>query len=474
MTRENAISEERLASLGITAENWAQDIASGKLPGWISTSHGEMVGYCFGDSTNGEIVVLALLPEYEGRGLGRRLLAIVTEHLRTIGHSTLFLGCASDPKVRSYGFYRHLGWQSTGNFDRYGDEVLELRAPFANSPVAPRIYLAPMEGLLDAVLRDILTRVGGVDRCVSEFIRVTHTLLPEHVYLRIIPELANGGCTPAGVPVRAQLLGSDPVSMAENAARLATLGPHGIDLNFGCPAKVVNRHGGGAALLQDPELLTRIVSAVRRAVPAHVSVTAKMRLGFNDDSRAVECAQALEAGGAEELVVHARTKADAYRPPAYWERVNDIRLGVKIPVVANGEIWTVEDARRCRQASGCDSLMLGRGMVTDPGLALAIRRDMQDGGSTTPVPWSDIQPLLGGFWQLVVSRLERRQQAGRLKQWLNFMRHRYPEAQDAYDALRTLHEPELVTAWLVQHGALGSEDAIHLVARKNHFTGATA
>ena len=322
------------------------------------------------------------------------------------------------------------------------------------------IYLAPMEGLLDFVLRDILTRVGGVDRCVSEFIRVTHTLLTDRTFLRIMPELANGGRTPSGVPVRAQLLGSDPVSMAENAACLAEFGPHGIDLNFGCPAKVVNRHGGGAMLLQYPEQLHAIVSAVRRAVPTHMPVSAKMRLGFNDDSLAVECAQALEAGGAEELVVHARTKADAYRPPAYWERVNDIRLAVKIPVVANGEIWTVEDARRCRQASGCDSLMLGRGMVTDPGLALAIRGGVGgglDGYAAPLVPWAEILLLMGGFWQLVVARLERRQQAGRLKQWLNFMRHRYPEAQEAYDALRTLHDPELVTQWLRLHGALDAQ-----------------
>lgn len=323
-----------------------------------------------------------------------------------------------------------------------------------------RIYLAPMEGLLDCVLRDVLTRVGGVDRCVSEFIRVTHTLLNERTFLRIMPELAHGGRTPSGVPVRAQLLGSDPVSMAENAARLAALGPHGIDLNFGCPAKVVNRHGGGSALLQDPELLTRIVSAVRRAVPAHMPVSAKMRLGFNDDARAVECAQALADGGADELVVHARTKAHAYRPPAYWERVNDIRLGVSIPVVANGEIWTVDDARRCRQASGCSDLMLGRGMVADPGLALAIRQ--MDAGtrdshnSELVVPWEDVLPLMGAFWELVVARLERRQQAGRLKQWLNFMRQRYPQAEEAYTELRTLHDPALVRQWLVQHGALNA------------------
>ena len=209
------------------------------------------------------------------------------------------------------------------------------------------LLLAPMEGLLDFVLRDVLTRVGGVDRCVSEFIRITGSLLPDKVFLRYVPELLNGSRTLAGVPVRAQLLGSDPVCMAENAARLAALGPEGIDLNFGCPAKVVNRHGGGAALLQEPERIAAVVAAVRRAVPAHLPVSAKMRLGFNDTLLMRECAQAMQDGGAAELVVHARTKADGYRPPAYWELIPQVRDAVRIPVVANGEIWTVDDARRC-------------------------------------------------------------------------------------------------------------------------------
>ena len=114
------------------------------------------------------------------------------------------------------------------------------------------LILAPMEGLLDFVLRDVLTRIGGVDRCVSEFIRVTNTLLPERTFLRIVPELTNGGRTFAGVPVRPQLLGSDPQCWADNAARVAGMGCDGVDLNFGCPAKQVNRHGGGSVLLQRP------------------------------------------------------------------------------------------------------------------------------------------------------------------------------------------------------------------------------
>ena len=306
-----------------------------------------------------------------------------------------------------------------------------------------------MEGLLDFVLRDVLTRVGGVDRCVSEFIRVTDALLPARTFMRIVPELANGGRTPAGVPVRPQLLGSDAHCLAENAARLAQMGAPGVDLNFGCPAKVVNRHGGGAALLLDPELLTRIVSAVRRAVPAHVPVSAKMRLGFHDDSEAVECAQAIEAGGATELVVHARTRADAYRPPAYWERVNDIRQGVAISVIANGEVWTVDDALRCREVSGCNAIMLGRGMVANPGLAHAIRHvDDPAAAPVCDVSWEALLPHMDQFWRLVCTRLEHRQRAGRLKQWLNFLRQHYPQAQAAYLELRAVNNPADIANWL--------------------------
>jgi tRNA-dihydrouridine synthase C len=328
-----------------------------------------------------------------------------------------------------------------------------------------------MEGLLDFVLRDILTRCGGIDRCVSEFIRVTNTQLPARTFERIVPELLNGGRTFAGVPVRPQLLGSDPSCLADNAAVLAGLGPFGVDLNFGCPAKVVNRHGGGAALLEDPELLTRIMVAVRRAVPAHMPVSAKMRLGLHDDLRAEECALALEAGGAQELVVHARTKADAYRPPAYWERIADIRAVVRIPVIANGEIWNVQDALRCRALSGCHALMIGRGMVTDPGLALAIRAQGNGENASAPgravngldaaqIAWPALLPLVADFWHVVRTRLDRKKQAGRLKQWLNFLRHRYPQAETAYLELRTVNDPQVIDCWL----ATQAPSAVRLTA----------
>jgi tRNA-dihydrouridine synthase C len=296
-----------------------------------------------------------------------------------------------------------------------------------------------MEGLLDHSLRDVLTRAGGIDRCVSEFIRVTDQLLPARVFLRLMPELDTGSRTAAGTPVRAQLLGSDPSCMAENAALLAALGAEGIDLNFGCPAPTVNRHRGGAVLLDEPELVYAIVAAVRRAVPAALPVSAKMRLGHRDGALMIDNACAIAAAGACELVVHARTKAHGYRPPAYWECIAQIREAVRLPVVANGEIWTVDDARRCLEISGCNALMLGRGMVADPGLALAIRSP-----EAPALAWRTLLPLVARYWQHIAEQVQPRHRAGRLKQWLNLLRRRYPQAQTAFDAVRTIEDPALI------------------------------
>ena len=308
-------------------------------------------------------------------------------------------------------------------------------------PSHQRIYLAPMEGLLDHSLRDVITRVGGIDVCVSEFIRVTDQLLPKRVFTRVVPELLNGSCTAAGVPVRAQLLGSDPHCLADNAARLAELQPAGIDLNFGCPAPTVNRHRGGAVLLDEPDLVHAIVAAVRRAVPAQIPVSAKMRLGNRDDLLMLANAHAIASAGASELVVHARTKLHGYRPPAYWDQIARIRQAVQLPVVANGEVWTVDDAVQCLAQSGCDTLMLGRGIVADPALALAIR------GLLTP-SWQALLPLIEHFWQRIASHVSPRHRAGRLKQWLNLMRRRFPQAQVAFDLVRTTNEPGMVQTLL--------------------------
>jgi len=238
-----------------------------------------------------------------------------------------------------------------------------------------RVLLAPMEGVVDAPMRALLTRIGGVDLCVTEFIRVTDRLLPLTDFQKYFPELFSErpSHTPNGAPILAQFLGGRPEPIAENAAFAAELGAAGIDLNFGCPAKTVNRHDGGASLLKDPRRIHDIVAAVRRAVPAGVPVSAKVRLGFDHKNAHLEIAQAAASGGASWLTVHARTRDEGYRPPAHWEYIARMREAVEIPVIANGEIWSVEDYHACRRASGCRHVMIGRGLMARPELARMIK-----------------------------------------------------------------------------------------------------
>ncbi len=235
------------------------------------------------------------------------------------------------------------------------------------------IQLAPMEGVVDWVLREMLSEVGGIDRLVTEFVRVTDRLLPAHVFERYSPELLQGGRTRAGTPVFIQLLGGEPGPMAENAARVAELGAPGIDLNFGCPAKSVNRHDGGAALLKIPSRLYDVTRAVRRALPGHIPVTTKVRLGFDHKEFHRDIGAAVDAAGAAQVVVHARTKVEMYTPPAHWEYIASMRVGRTLRFVANGEIWNPDDYQRCAEVSGVPDVALGRGLVARPTLAHAIR-----------------------------------------------------------------------------------------------------
>ena len=292
-----------------------------------------------------------------------------------------------------------------------------------------------MEGLVDDILRDVLTQVGGVDWCVTEFIRVNSQLLPAAVFLRHAPELVHGSRTRAGTPMRVQLLGSDPNCLADNAALACSLGAPVIDLNFGCPAKTVNKSRGGAVLLKEPDLLHAIVEAVRRAVPAHIPVTAKMRLGYDSTEPALPCAQALASGGTAQIVVHARTKMDGYKPPAHWEWIARVQDSVRVPVFANGEIWDVDDWRRCREVCGIEDIMLGRGLIARPDLAHQIAA-ARDGRAIKPMEWRDLRPLVDDFWLQARRKLGPGYAPGRLKQWLRALARNYPEAATLFAETR--------------------------------------
>lgn len=125
-TRQNAFSREQLRGIGITSKSWGENIESGARPGHVCICEGNIVGYCFGVRETGEIEVLAIMADFENRGIGRELLGRTIRQLAKLGHSRLFLACSPDPNSRSYGFYRHLGWRSTETFDQNGDEILEM------------------------------------------------------------------------------------------------------------------------------------------------------------------------------------------------------------------------------------------------------------------------------------------------------------------------------------------------------------
>ncbi|MBW3199448.1 tRNA dihydrouridine synthase [Marinobacter nauticus] len=312
-----------------------------------------------------------------------------------------------------------------------------------------RIILAPMEGLVDAPIRETLTKVGGIDRCVTEFIRVTHGMLPPRIFYKYAPELYNGALTKVGTPVAVQLLGSNADMMGRHGAKAAELGAGQVDINFGCPAKTVNKHKGGCVLMREPELMYEITAAVRKAVPADIPVTAKMRLGYDDRSMGVACGQALEAAGASEIVIHARSKVDGYKPPAYWEEIARVREAVKSHVIANGEIWTVEDYWRCRKVSGCDDVMIGRGLIARPDLAAQIKAS-QSGETREPMSWAEAMVLVREYAAALQTRLEDKYVTGRIKQWLNYLRQGFAEAEALWPQARKIREVAPMLACLDQ------------------------
>ncbi len=300
-----------------------------------------------------------------------------------------------------------------------------------------RIGLAPMEGVIDAVTRDLLTREEGLDWTVTEFVRVVDARLPPRVFYKHCPELRQARVvTPAGIPVHLQLLGSDPQALAANARQALALGATSLDLNFGCPAKTVNRHDGGASLLRDPHRVERAVAAVAGAVEGAIPVTAKIRLGFADKQLALACARAAEDGGARHLVVHARTRNEGYRPPAHWEWIARIRAQLTIPVIANGDIWTLADYWKARSLSGCEDVMLGRAVLADPLLPRRIRHWQRTGEGLPATPWQARAEVLHRYAERQRQHLPERVVVSLLKQWLNIMRGRDAEAARRFATLR--------------------------------------
>ncbi|WDE00887.1 tRNA-dihydrouridine synthase [Thalassomonas actiniarum] len=297
---------------------------------------------------------------------------------------------------------------------------------------ADQLILAPMEGVVDALMRDLLTSINQFDLCITEFVRVVDSLVPKHVFYKTCPELHQKGYTRSGTPIRVQLLGQEPDWLAENAIRAMELGSHGIDLNFGCPAKAVNKSRGGAVLLKSPEQIHRIIARVKQAVGEQVQVSAKIRLGFEDTSLFKEIISAVTSARTDLLTVHARTKLQGYKPPAYWHFIGEARESHNIDIIANGEIWSQADAIECMKQAKTNKLMLGRGLLARPNLANVIKLNEQ------PMTWPQLCDLLHRYSDLELQGEKSFYYSSRMKQWLRYLKLNYPQAQAFFEQIKTM------------------------------------
>ncbi len=296
-----------------------------------------------------------------------------------------------------------------------------------------RIILAPMEGVLDYHVRQILTEINALDYCVTEFVRITHHKLSNRTFYRLCPELHHGGKTASGTPVRVQILGQSPEWMAENAVKAIELGSHGVDINFGCPAKTVVGSHGGAYLLQYPDQIFNIVKQVRQAMGTSEILSVKIRLGWADKSYCYEIADAIALAGANELVIHGRTKADGYQADKIdWQTIGNIKQRVDIPIIANGEIFSTQNAQDCVRQSQTSDIMLGRGILTIPNLANMLRFN------EAPLSWQNVLNILMRYATTTIEDVKPLYHSARIKQWLAYFRQYYAPASDLLSQIRTL------------------------------------
>ena len=314
----------------------------------------------------------------------------------------------------------------------------------------PALILAPMDGITDAPMRALQGETGAFTLAVSEFLRVSSEAPPRRVFLRHIPELTHGARTPTGLPVQVQLLGGDAGRMAAAAVTASEAGAESIDINFGCPAPTVNRHDGGATLLKHPTRIREIVAAIRGAVPKEIPVSAKLRLGWDDIDDIYGNAEMAAEGGADWVTIHARTRTQGYKPPVYWKPIGVVRERLSLPVVANGDIWTLADFRQCREETGCRHFMLGRGALANPLLATLVAQELGIGSGTslprieTTCDWiPHLQRLV--HWSEFYAHDVQKGTLLRLKQWLRIASNHgeFP----AFDVIkRTQSLEELFTA----------------------------
>lgn len=253
------------------------------------------------------------------------------------------------------------------------------------------VYLAPMSGVTDLPFRRLAKRLGA-PVTVSEMVADNAALRQTRSTLRRLAPVADEH------PRIIQLVGHDPACMADAARMCADLGADMIDINFGCPARKVTEKYCGSALMRDPDLAARLVEATAAAIT--LPVTAKMRTGWDDANRnAPEFARRLCDAGAGAIAVHGRSRAQKFSGTADWRFIRTVKRAVAVPVIANGDIATLQDAAVCLAQSGADGVMIGRAARGRPWFPAQVAAWLSQGPDSAGTE----EPLLDRRFRIIVA-----------------------------------------------------------------------
>jgi len=255
----------------------------------------------------------------------------------------------------------------------------QLSAPLkvGSLSIASRVLQSPLSGVTDLVFRRLVRRYAPDSMVYTEMVSAS-----ELHHLRSLPQMMD--IDPDERPVSIQLFDCRPDFMAEAARRAVDQGSLTIDINMGCPVNKITKKGGGSSLLRDPDMAVSLVAAVAEAVA--VPVTVKTRIGWDDATiNAIEFARAMENAGAQMLTLHGRTRAQGYTGPARWDWIAKVKQSIAIPVIANGDIFSVEAAIACLAQTGADGVMCSRGTLGYPFLVGQIDYLLRE-GQPMPLP----------------------------------------------------------------------------------------
>jgi tRNA-dihydrouridine synthase B len=261
--------------------------------------------------------------------------------------------------------------------------------------VQSRVLQSPLSGVTDRAFRQLVRRYAPASMLYTEMVQATGLC-----HAQQLEKLMDIGDTEQ--PISIQLFDCRPDFMAAAARKAVAEGAKTIDINMGCPVNKITKKGGGSSLLRQPEVAEAIVRTVANAVP--VPVTVKTRIGWDDDHiNAVEFARRMEAAGAQMLTLHGRTRSQGYHGPAHWHWIAQVKAALAIPVIANGDIVSVESAVRCLEITGADGVMCSRGTLGYPFLVGEIDTFLKTGAVLPPPTLVDrlhcARQHLGLLWQ---------------------------------------------------------------------------